>query len=224
MRKLTIALALLALAAVPQIASAQGTLFVESDKVCINNPTCQAKFHVENTAGNDSDDFAVDIFGGVGVGTTTPTTEALLPDDNFRMAIINTTPRLVMQDDGNIWEFDSFLNSFRIFQPGVVQMRVDSGGNVHARGNFFAGTARPVPDYVFEPDYELMSIADLEQFVTTNKHLPNIPSAAEMGDTVNVSDLQLRLLEKIEELALYTIEQQKTIDDLSAQIAELKHQ
>ena len=67
-------------------------------------------------------------------------------------------------------------------------------------------------DYVFEEDYELISLDSLEQYVREHKHLPNIPSEAEVmesGYTVNT--INVKLLEKIEELTLYTISQQKEI-------------
>ena len=69
-----------------------------------------------------------------------------------------------------------------------------------------------VPDYVFQPNYELKPLEELESFVIANSHLPNIPSANEMGkDGQNLGEMQLKLLEKVEELTLYTIEQQKQI-------------
>ena len=67
-----------------------------------------------------------------------------------------------------------------------------------------------VPDYVFEKSYDLKSLKDVEQYITQNKHLPEIPSAKEIGkDGINVGDMQMSLLKKIEELTLYMIEQNK---------------
>lgn len=75
-------------------------------------------------------------------------------------------------------------------------------------------TADPtlVPDYVFKPGYKLSTLAEVEAYIKANSHLPNVPSAVEIGaNGQDVGDMQLRLLEKIEELTLYTIEQEKTI-------------
>ncbi|MEO6540799.1 MAG: hypothetical protein ABIN74_07420, partial [Ferruginibacter sp.] len=71
------------------------------------------------------------------------------------------------------------------------------------------------PDYVFEQDYKKLSLNELEQFVNENKHLPNIPSAKEIEkDGHHLGDIQLKLLEKVEELTLYVIELKKEIDNL----------
>lgn len=98
-------------------------------------------------------------------------------------------------------------------------------GNVLVTGGAFIddGTTLNAPDYVFEPDYKLMPIAELGQFVETNRHLPNVPSSAEIKSTgLNLSQFQMRLLEKVEELTLYTLDQHQTIQQLSAHNAELE--
>ncbi|MCL2510607.1 MAG: hypothetical protein FWF09_00995 [Bacteroidales bacterium] len=71
------------------------------------------------------------------------------------------------------------------------------------------------PDYVFEPDYNLMSIGELEEFINENKHLPNIPNKEDISNIgQDVGEINRLLLEKIEELTLYIIQQQKEIDEL----------
>lgn len=64
------------------------------------------------------------------------------------------------------------------------------------------------PDYVFEPEYKRISLTDLEATVKLQKHLPGIPSAAEMEQEngILVGDFQQKLLEKVEELYLYVFE------------------
>lgn len=76
-------------------------------------------------------------------------------------------------------------------------------------------------DYVFAPEYELRSLADLRAYIEAYGHLPNIPSAAEMEDGMEVSDIVHRQMVTIEELTLYTLQQQKEIDELKAQVQEL---
>jgi len=69
-------------------------------------------------------------------------------------------------------------------------------------------------DFVFENDYKLMSIKELEKFVKEQKHLPEIAPAKEMvQDGTNLGNLNSKLLQKIEELTLYTIEQNKAIEE-----------
>nr|WP_320120069.1 hypothetical protein [uncultured Marinifilum sp.] len=67
-------------------------------------------------------------------------------------------------------------------------------------------------DFVFEEDYKLKSLEEVEQFVQENKHLPDIPSAKKMEEEgIGLSEMNKLLLQKVEELTLYTITQQKTI-------------
>jgi hypothetical protein len=78
-------------------------------------------------------------------------------------------------------------------------------------------------DYVFAKDYKLMSLSDLSKFIETNKHLPEVAPAVEMeAEGINVSEMSALLLKKIEELTLYTIEQQKLIEELQKRLAELE--
>ncbi|MEX2345031.1 MAG: hypothetical protein WD604_05415 [Balneolaceae bacterium] len=73
-------------------------------------------------------------------------------------------------------------------------------------------------DFVFKEGYNLPGLEELEAFIKANKHLPEIPPAEEMiRDGVKVGDLQMKLLQKIEELTLYTLEQQKKIEALEQQ-------
>jgi len=75
-------------------------------------------------------------------------------------------------------------------------------------------------DYVFEKSYSLRPIAELERFISENKHLPNIPTAKEIEEKgLNLGDLQKKMMEKIEELTLYIIQQQKEIDVLKKAIS-----
>lgn len=74
-------------------------------------------------------------------------------------------------------------------------------------------------DFVFKPGYNLMPLSEVESFVKENQHLPEIPSEKEMIDNgVNVNEMQIKLLQKIEELTLYVIEQEKQNKKLQEQI------
>ncbi len=75
------------------------------------------------------------------------------------------------------------------------------------------------PDYVFEENYKLMSIAEMDQFIKTQKHLPGIPSAAELeaAQGVELGEMQRLTIEKVEELALYIIELKQLSDNLKTE-------
>nr|WP_315176509.1 hypothetical protein [uncultured Flavobacterium sp.] len=78
-------------------------------------------------------------------------------------------------------------------------------------------------DFVFEKDYALPSLQEVEKFVTENKHLPEIASAKDMQkEGINLSEMNIKLLQKIEELTLYLIEQQKDIEMLKKELKNKK--
>lgn len=78
------------------------------------------------------------------------------------------------------------------------------------------------PDYVFKSDYKLNSLEEVEQHITKNGHLPNIPSQEEVMDNgVDLGEMQKLQMEKIEELTLYLIEQNKKIKTLEKQLEVL---
>ncbi|WP_461630294.1 hypothetical protein [Labilibaculum euxinus] len=84
-------------------------------------------------------------------------------------------------------------------------------------------TATGWPDYVFEPNYSLLSLHELETFINENQHLPEIPSAKEVGEKgISLAEMDAKLLKKIEELSLYVIELNRTIESQNNRIKELE--
>ncbi len=78
-------------------------------------------------------------------------------------------------------------------------------------------------DYVFARGYELKSLEEVEEYISKNNHLPNIPSAKEViEEGLNVGEMQVKMMEKIEELTLYMIRQQKELESQDREIIELR--
>ncbi len=110
----------------------------------------------------------------------------------------------------------------------VPKAKLDVNGKIKGTALDIAGTinTREVnitvnagADFVFEPDYALKPLSELESFVKENRHLPEIPSEKEMVENgLNVNEMQIKLLQKIEELTLYIIEQEKRIKSLENQL------
>lgn len=74
-------------------------------------------------------------------------------------------------------------------------------------------------DFVFEKNYELLPLNEVEAFYLTNKHLPSVPSEKEVKENgINTADMDAVLLQKIEELTLYVVQQQKEIEALKKEI------
>lgn len=79
-------------------------------------------------------------------------------------------------------------------------------------------------DFVFADNYKLMPLTDLKDYLEKERHLPDVPSADEVvKDGVDVGQMQAKLLQKIEELTLYVIQQQKEIDNLKSKLHRYKN-
>lgn len=128
----------------------------------------------------------------------------------------------------------SSANRFHIKLRGNTKMTILENGNVgigttnplarlSVNGGIRANEVRvmtdiQIADYVFEEDYPLMPLQEVEQYVQQHKHLPEIPSALEIkANGMDVAEFQNLLLQKIEELTLYIIAQEKRIEALEAQ-------
>jgi hypothetical protein len=80
-----------------------------------------------------------------------------------------------------------------------------------------------IPDYVFEKDYSLMNLKDLEEYVSKNKHLPDMPSAKLIKDNgMPLGKMNTLLLKKVEELTLYIIELKKQNDELQQKFEDFE--
>jgi hypothetical protein len=86
-------------------------------------------------------------------------------------------------------------------------------GTLKVTGKITAPTSgSSVPDYVFEPDYKLAPLSEVEAFTKANKHLPEVPSAADIEKNgLDLAKMNLLLLKKVEELTLHTIELEKRL-------------
>lgn len=190
--------------------------------------------------------------GGIGVGTSNPgegvaaAFHVKRSDPFFKANIVlehtsasakweiktnTTTGRLTFKDlNGTTtplkFEPDAAENLLRI---GVLASdTVDIGGNLVVEGDLTVdGQCEEADgacaDYVFEEGYELRPLNAVEEFISENGHLPNVPSAKDMMENgVNLAKISGRLLEKIEELTLYTLQQEKTIAEMSKRLEALE--
>ena len=83
-------------------------------------------------------------------------------------------------------------------------------------------------DFVFYEDYELKNLSEVESFINENKHLPDVPSEQEVKEKgINLGQMDAILLQKIEELTLYLIGQNKTqkklMNTIQSQQTEIKN-
>lgn len=124
--------------------------------------------------------------------------------------------------------------------PGILAIKAASNGNVGIgtpnpteklavngtiRAKEIKVKASPWPDYVFNDDHQLMPLDSLASFVKENKHLPNIAPAKSVEENgVALGELNRQLLQKIEEMTLYLIDQSREIKSLKNEIQALKTQ
>lgn len=105
-------------------------------------------------------------------------------------------------------------------QSKILQLNAD--GLLYAR-EIKVDLQNEWPDYVFEGNYNLMTIEDLNEYIKINKHLPNVPSADEMkSEGINLANTNVLLMEKIEELTLYMIKLQEQLKLQELEIEKLK--
>jgi hypothetical protein len=118
------------------------------------------------------------------------------------------------------------LAQFR--RDGVAKVTIAENGDINTTGvlNVASVTTKTwtvAPDYVFEKDYRLASLEEVDSFVKRNKHLPEVPSAKEFKEKgMDLAEMNFLLLKKVEELTLHAIRQEKEMKRQANEIRTLK--
>jgi hypothetical protein len=115
--------------------------------------------------------------------------------DNLRVGIGTTAPDTTLKVVGSICAKSTDAACFGT-----------TSGNIYA-ANFIVDGTSHLPDYVFEPNYSLLPIAELKDYISLNQHLPGVPSAGEISQNgLNLGQMVPIILEKTEENTLYIIQ------------------
>jgi len=181
--------------------------------------------------------------GNVGIGTTTPSNKlevngttgvqdalVIQKGGSYRIALNGTNDAYINGRNS------SFENKFTIRSNGTTYFnggKVGVGtsapdskltvkGDIHAE-EVKVDLSVPGPDYVFKEGYDLKTLEEVQSYIKENGHLPNIPSAKEMEENgIQLGEMNMKLLEKIEELILYMIELKKENENQQREIEQLK--
>jgi hypothetical protein len=118
---------------------------------------------------------------------------------------------------------DAFFSGGKVgINTNIPDYELTVKGKIHAE-EVKIDLSVPAPDYVFKKEYDLQSLEAIERYINSNGHLPNIPSALEMETNgVELGLMEMKLLEKIEELTLYLIDLKKENIAIKAQVLELQ--
>ena len=198
--------------------------------------------------GIGSKNLSINPYGGnVGIGTTTPVNNLgvnmplvansgiSLQSGTFEFARFG----IVNPGSNNATYIGSISNNpFSIYTNNTEKITVLANGNVGigsmnptskltVAGNINSREVKVTvdagADFVFENNYSLPSLDAVAKYIKENKHLPEIASADEMKkEGINLSEMNIKLLQKIEEMTLYMIEQNKKIKDLESENQNFK--
>lgn len=175
--------------------------------------------------------------GNLGVGTTNPTLKFVVSNSGAQGFEINpNTPYITGGVDVVFYNrsagayapafFDASVYSFNRGNVGIGL--TNPSYPLHVNGTIRASTlitnGGTWPDYVFSGSHQLAPLSETEDFITSNGHLPGVPSAAEISESgVDVGSMQRVLLEKIEEITLRLIDISKQNDCLKKRIMDLEN-
>lgn len=187
-------------------------------RLYIKNNLLPAGIHVSNIGNTQQygkllfmeyDNATTEIFN-IQNTTTSTTTYSMLSDGS--MTLNNGT--------NDFFKLDA--NGKLTIHNGTQKiLQLESNGTL--RGRHMKIDVDNWADFVFEDDYQLMPLNEVEQFVKTEKHLPNVPSEKELkANGMDVQEMNAVLMQKVEELTLYLIEQDKEIETMKARIEELE--
>ncbi|MFM1879700.1 MAG: hypothetical protein RLZZ241_2566, partial [Bacteroidota bacterium] len=167
--------------------------------------------------------------GNIGIGTNAPAYALDVAGTiNATGILVNGSPITTGGGGGSVWSLngggDAFYSTGGVavgtntipagFAMAVAGAVISEGVTVSLQGDW--------PDYVFDSEFSLPSLDQVARHIAEKGHLPNVPSADQIKkEGINLGEMNAILLQKIEELTLYALEQQKQIQNLSSENEQL---
>ena len=219
------------------------------NNLSINQPGRDIRWFTKN---NQEQSMVLNDQGYLGVGIPIPSERLTVKNDFSISGSIDKAKLIISANDSdNAIDIIARKSNMVTAQPGrsvrwYTKYNEDLSMVLTSEGELGIGTATPksklavngeiratevkvlakinVPDYVFEPDYELRTLRETKEYIKENKHLPEIPSAAEIGENgIDLGDMNMKLLKKIEELTLHQIELLEKVEELQSEVEKLEN-
>lgn len=210
-----------------------------SSWLSLNSNSNNIKYLLHNSSNNNALEFAVfnngvtnwralsiTKDGKIGIGTTNPAWRFQMDTDGSQSSFLingngsGTTNRIFQVSNG-VNKVLTFLANGNV-GIGTIYPSHTLSVNGTVRAKEILVQSNNWADYVFEDGYNLMNLSDVEKYINENKHLPNIPNFNEVSsEGLSLGEMQRLHMEKIEELTLYTINQEKRINELENTVKDL---
>ena len=175
-------------------------------KVSIGNVSApQATLHIKANSGENAN---------IMLQTTDNTKDAAI--------IFRNTSNTISVGSNNLMNFAATSYSFTTGKVGIGCVNNMNDFALAVQGGVVCAKMSVLdidswPDFVFGNNYKLMNLYELEHYINTNQHLPDVPAAQEVSaNGIDLGEMNAILLQKVEELTLHIIELQKQIDELKA--------
>ena len=174
--------------------------------------------------------------GRVGMGVESPEANLHIFDSPSGQTAVNVTG-LFIENAGSSNGYYAFQTatvgggkSFSITNAGNVGIgtttpnnKLEVNGTIRSKKVLVQ--ASPWPDYVFDSDYKLRSLKEVEAHIKVNKHLPEVPSAKEVeAQGLDLAEMNMLLMKKVEELTLYLIQENKEKEEMKALLLEMRQE
>jgi hypothetical protein len=196
-----------------------------------------------------------DNSGNIGVGVSSPSTRMdvqgnggstvdMKVNGRIQTGDVNNAGGMWVSSAGNLFVGQMGATALGFYNNGAWRLIADNNGNIGigtsspnqkltVNGTIYGKEVKvdlnvPGPDYVFEKDYKLPSLDEIKSYIDQHKHLSEVPSAKEMEQNgINLSEMNMILLKKVEELTLIMIEErqrnEKAQSDLQNRIQQLEN-
>jgi hypothetical protein len=235
----------------PEDGSLTEAIYTYDSNSAKNNLALSSRSDIVFTAGNSGPAAAPERMriadnGNVGIGTANPGYRLdVRASGDAQMAVMETSSgnyaRLVLgasADETYVQGLYSVTAKPLTFKINGEMMRIATNGNVgigtaspaykldvagQVHATSFVSSTQTYADFVFKPGYDLPALSDVEAHIKEHGHLPGVPSEAQVArEGIDLAAMQVKLLQKVEELTLYVIKLNQTEAELRREIQQLK--